>query len=202
MATGYTHDVAEGKVQDFPTFAWQCARAFGALVEMRDDPASAPIPEEFKPSDHHTTRLAEAEAELSRLKALSEGEKAEGFGRFRAQTQIERRKHTDDCDLKRDRYQGMLAKVRAWKPPTPDHQGMKDFMEEQLSMSIKHDCTPMENYPKTYDTRQEWHAAQIESAAWSVEYHKKEQANEEKRCRERTKWIADLRASLTQEQPR
>ena len=32
--------------------------------------------------------------------------------------------------------QKMLAEVRVWQPPSDDHEGLKRFMAEQLSMSI------------------------------------------------------------------
>jgi len=37
MATGYTYPVREGKITDFPTFAWYCAKEFGAFVLDRDN---------------------------------------------------------------------------------------------------------------------------------------------------------------------
>lgn len=48
MPTGYTADVQSGKVTDFAEYAMNCARAFGALVLMRDDPSDADIPERFE----------------------------------------------------------------------------------------------------------------------------------------------------------
>lgn len=62
MPTGYTAAIADGI--DFKTYALSCARAFGALVEMRDEPANAPIPEEFKPSSYYVTSLASAREEV------------------------------------------------------------------------------------------------------------------------------------------
>jgi len=55
MASGYVHKMLDDK-QDFRTFAMSCARAFGALITMRDEPADAPIPDEFKPDPYHMER--------------------------------------------------------------------------------------------------------------------------------------------------
>ncbi len=63
MPTGYTADIAKGIT--FQQYAWSCARAFGALVMMRDEPSDAPIPEAFTPSDYHVKALAEARAKLA-----------------------------------------------------------------------------------------------------------------------------------------
>jgi len=37
MPTGYTADLNDGKQVTFQEFTMKCARAFGALIEMRDD---------------------------------------------------------------------------------------------------------------------------------------------------------------------
>lgn len=38
MPTGYTAPVVDGEVTELKEFVWRCARAFGALVYLRDDP--------------------------------------------------------------------------------------------------------------------------------------------------------------------
>ena len=59
MPTGYTATLME-KGQTFQEFIMGCARAFGALIEMRDSPNDAPIPDKFEPSDYHAKRLIES----------------------------------------------------------------------------------------------------------------------------------------------
>lgn len=62
MPTGYTAAVCDGKITEFPAFALQCARAFGALITMRDDAMNAPIPEEIKPdTSYYDKNISEAE---------------------------------------------------------------------------------------------------------------------------------------------
>jgi hypothetical protein len=68
MPTGYTAAIKDGI--SFQQFAMACARAFGALVMMRDEPSSAPIPD-FQPSNFHVEHLELARAELARLQALT-----------------------------------------------------------------------------------------------------------------------------------
>lgn len=75
MPTGYTAAIADGI--SFTNYAMGCARAFGALIEMRDEPSDAPIPEEFKPSTYHLEELQKAQKKLHNLCKMSFGE-AEG----------------------------------------------------------------------------------------------------------------------------
>jgi hypothetical protein len=77
MPTGYTAAIADDIT--FDEFVMGCAaRGMGALV-MRNEPASALIPERFEPSDYHTKKIAEANATLGRLAGMTadEAEQAE-----------------------------------------------------------------------------------------------------------------------------
>lgn len=52
MPTGYTSPLYEGKEISFEQFALRCARNFGALVMMREEPLDTPIPEKFNPCEY------------------------------------------------------------------------------------------------------------------------------------------------------
>ena len=69
MPTGYTAEVQKGI--SFDKYALNCARAFGALVSMRDEPSDKEIPEKLEPSDYHFKAKATAENNLSTLNSLS-----------------------------------------------------------------------------------------------------------------------------------
>ena len=43
MPTGYTHVVQDGTCVDFNDFTWRCARAFGAMINQRDDDMDAGV---------------------------------------------------------------------------------------------------------------------------------------------------------------
>ena len=121
MPTGYTADVQDGKITEFSEFALQCARAFGALIMMRDEPMGATIPDEFKPDSYYIKALADAREELAKVRALSLAEcKEEAKKLYEKQVQ-ERDDRLERHRVEGARYRAMLAKVNAWQPPTPDH---------------------------------------------------------------------------------
>ena len=72
MPTGYTLDLYDVKDITFEEFALRCARAFGALISMRDEPIDAPIPERFEPSDYHLKELEKAKKRLKEVKKWNE----------------------------------------------------------------------------------------------------------------------------------
>jgi hypothetical protein len=47
---------------------------------------------------------------------------------------------TNKVNELRKKYVSMLEKVKAWKPPTKEHMGLKSFMKKRLTESIKYDC--------------------------------------------------------------
>ncbi len=196
MPTGYTHKVQDGTTTEFKDFALQCARAFGACIEMRDDPADTPIPDSFEPSDYHVKALTEAQAHLDQLLAMSpaqieEAAKADFAANHSSWLERQLRK-----SLEKERYESMLAKVRAYEPPSFYHREYKKFMIDQLTESIRFDC--VNSYDKEPQPQEpaEWHAKEIKKGARSVGYNAEENAKEIARAAGLTQWVGLLKRSL------
>jgi hypothetical protein len=197
MPTGYTAAVQSGEITEFRDFAMQCARAMGACITMRDEPAGTPIPERFEPhTKYYDEQLAKAEARLAELKAMGPGaaERAAAAAHAEAIRAIESR--TAKRDEHRRRYEAMLAKVREWTPPTDDHGGLREFMIEQLTSSIDFDTSDCGCEPPVALSWQDWLSEQIRKAEQDIGYHAKKRAEEIARTERRNEWIAALRRSL------
>lgn len=193
MPTGYTADIAKGIT--FRQYALGCARAFGALIMMRDDPADAPIPERFEPSKWHAERLQEASDRLARLKLMNSEEciaAAHAANAEAVRNYEDRKKERDEL---RAKYEAMLAQVVAWQAPTPDHIEYKTFMEKQIRDSIDFDCR---DYCEQVIplTGAQWLEKELKRAEWDVGYHTKHDAEERQRTEGRNAWIKALRDSL------
>lgn len=194
MPTGYTAALYEGEPQTFEEYALSCARNFGALILMRDDPMDAPIPEFAPDTKWHDEKIVEARATLARLETMTSDEAG-----LEAQAEYEKvmaewRRANDERRARRVRYTTMLEKVRQWKPPTADHQGLRDFMESQLVDSIKFDCSLWE--PPMCETAAEYMVRLHARAERDIEYHAAEREAEIGRAQSRNEWVRQLRASL------
>lgn len=193
MPTGYTAAVVDGTETEFKDFAMSCARAFGALISMRDEPMSAEIPDEFKPSTWNADHLAEARSKLEQLRAMTP-EQAEAAALKAYEDGCAAADRYDAKQAEEDRrLDAMLEKVEAWTPPTADHVQMKAFMVEQLTISKNGDYKA--SRPKQM-TGPEWLEDSIKQVMKDIGYHAKAQAEEEERCRGRTAWVRALRQSL------
>lgn len=194
MPTGYTAPVGDGTVTEFQQFALQCARAFGALITMRDDPMDAPIPDEFTPSTHHTEQLAKATTRLAELQAMTPEQIAAAAHEAETTRIQQEREWAAERAQKKARYEAMLAHANAYVPPSEDHENFRQFMIDQLTESIRFDCPDCEIAPEC--SPEEWHAAALKSAEWSIQYHTEEGEQEVVRAAGRTQWIQQLKASL------
>ncbi len=190
MPTGFTADVGEGKITTLKEFALHCARGMGACISMRDEPWDAPIPERFEPSlSYYQTKLDEARKRLAELEAMSEADLNEAAQADFKERMASYQKYERDKDLERQRYQTMLASVREW---TTDAEGIREFMIEQLEMSI-------DNYKSTapqFVPPEEWKGDQVKAALRAISYSEEEIEKERHRTEMRNLWLAALRRSL------
>ena len=195
MPTGYTAEIANGIT--FEKFVLGCARAFGALISMRDDPNDTEIPDEFKPSSYHSERLLEAQEEKKNLEKLTVEKIALAASKYNKDQQKEYKRRIKDNNELKQKYTDMLNQVLDWTPPTPDHKELRNFMITQINESIQHDCYEP-NKPEEV-TPEQWYKAQIDSVNWNITYDTKEAIKEKETCENRTKWVKDLKDSLKEQ---
>lgn len=190
MPTGYTAKLHDDIPQSFEEFVLNCARAFaGWTRELSGEDFPDPPKQTYAQN-----ALESYEAKLARLMALpydeilAEHEVAYWDSRRRDEEQREKTARM------RARYQEMLDKVRAWEPPTQEHQGLKDFMIEQLESSIDHDCHDF-SYLITAKPF-EWHEDRIANARRILERARDEAVKERERNEHNLAWTKSLRDSL------
>ncbi len=196
MPTGYTADIKDGI--SFKTFALNCARAFGACVLLRDEPAGGDqIPDEFTPSDYHSKAAQKAREELAHLLTLTPAQRNQCANKAWDDAETARMQMLDERRKTREAYEVMLAQVDAWSPPTGDHAGLQDFMRDQIQQSIKFDCGgEYGTKPTPRLTGGEWAASESARLNRDIGYHEAAHAEECQRAADRTKWVRDLRGSL------
>lgn len=199
MATGYTACLAENNVS-FEEFVWQCARAFGPFIHMRDDGLSSEIRMPDPRDEYYTERLQEAREELEKYTKMTLQEahilnnKSYNDNRKRIQDALK-----GERELK-IKYSNMLDKVKAWTPPSSDHENLKKFMIEQIETSIKHDCD--ESYylkelelPQISDKK--WLETQRQDARDDIDYASKHIEESNLHYKEKIAWITALQSSVS-----
>ncbi|MFA4845647.1 MAG: hypothetical protein WC654_03760 [Patescibacteria group bacterium] len=206
MPTGYTAELYDGKPITFRGFVLRCARALGACIELRDESLSSEIPE-FQVTDYHLNAIKETEAKISQIEVMTlqscmEAAQADAVA---AETSAKESLLRQVATYKR--YAAMLSRVNQWRPPSPEHEGLKKFMRDQIEDSIKHDCYFVSNgYPEepkfaTPKSGEAWRADMLGELYRSLLYHTKQHEEEVQRTAERNLWVSRLKASLEGESP-
>lgn len=197
MPTGYTADF-QNKDVSFDEFVWTSARAFGAFSHMRDSNSDAKI-EMPVYDDYQDKQLAKALQEVEDLKNMS-------IKMIEAKMDADHARQVADAKdgitrhkALRARYTKVLNQTQAWNPPSKEHQGLKDFMIQQLTQSIEFDCD--EKYyhdilERPRSTPNEWLTEQLKHAEWSVTYHTDQLAKYKVSFAKNIKWIQDLQSAV------
>ncbi len=197
MPTGYTYKVVEGTMSEFADYALGCARAFGALIDLRDEPNDVPIPDEIKPSPYHQDRLAEAKLDLAAWDLMNDVARRTKLDTVFEVSLTYFQEWRVKRNLEDERLLAMRTKVQSWVPPTPDHTEMKKFMIEQLEISLNGESKYFDTAPVKEDF-ETWETEYRESILKDIAYHEKGWNEEIKRTAERNGWIKALKNSLTE----
>lgn len=201
MPTGYTHDIAKGI--SFKQYAMGCARAFGALIAMRDDPHDAEIPESFEPDNYHLRWAEEARARLAVLEAMTPEQKNAAARVAYEEELASRERMIQEATELRLKYRAMLDKVVQWVPPSDEFVRLKEFMMTQIHVSIENDCTSVISYYSRdvpmMKPSQQWWQEQVDRERSSIARYEQGHQEEIKRVEKRNLWIRQLRESLKDE---
>lgn len=202
MATGYTHNIKDGILVSPKQFILQCARAFGACVEQRDDDPNDPP--KYTEHRYYPEQLEKTTKKLIRFKKMSK----KAFEKLRKkqleQSLINHYESLVDSLVSKARYDKMLTQINKWVPPTSDHHGLKDFMQQQLNDSIKWDCNVPYSLDKIKEIKNEIENYNVESDRVAeiveiqrmIQYYSEETEKEQNRNKAKKDWINKLYESV------
>lgn len=200
MPTGYTQPLKDGQEMTFAQFALRCSRAMGAAIEQRDESLEVEI-RLMTVADRYRDRLAEARVALEAAQMRTAEEWLSLQDAEISKAEAWRAAHLQDVATTRDRYLSMLQAVRDWRPPTTEHEGLKKFMTDQLTESLKFDCGwpsgdrwAPEVPPRV--SAEEYEARVIARLTSDLNFASDALAKEFERVRSQNEWVTALRDSL------
>jgi hypothetical protein len=206
MPTGYTAPVGDGKMTEFADYALNCARAFGALIMLRDSDQSLEATKRYIAAEaynhaaedsYHVRSLATAKTKVASLKAMTDEEIMAAAQAARDERLAANEQYRQEKALTQQRYEAMIAKVEGWEPPTEDHGKFKEFMLSQLTESISFDCGDFDwPAPELPATPAIWRAQQLAQTYQEIARAELSIAEEQARNEERRSWVTNLVESL------
>lgn len=195
MPTGYTSDIYNGKEVSGKEFILKCARSFGALVTMRDDPMDKEITK-FEPRTYHLDRLKEEQVKLEKYKNMTIDEVQKEIDDSYEKEVKRYYEQLDKYNRLKERYEKTLKEVEGWTPPTDEHVNLKNFAIEQLKESVRFDCDFNHLRYPIKECATEWLDLRIISTEDNIKYHRNKFEEEVKVTNERNEWVNQLKGSL------
>lgn len=198
MPTDLTHKVIKGQITTLEEFAKTCARGFGPLIHMRDDPLDAPY-RPRKPNEYNADNAKRLQKEKEELANLSD-EEISSMLQDRRKADLQNHKENIERSLKiQDRIKPLLEEARQWTPPSPAHNYFKEFMIEQLESTLKLEGSTghyerqlkhLEAQP--IPTPAQYRKDQLAYIEERISWHAKMQEKEEQVCDENNKWAEQI----------
>lgn len=203
MPTGYTAGIISGEIKTFQDFAKQCMRAFGVTIHMRDES----MDKEYKPripSDYHTKKLEELKKQLEIANTYSDENLIE-LKKSELEKELEyHNKRITEIRESKLKLETFLESSVKYNVPTPEHEGIKNFMIDQIQETIDFDCSTKYHDEKVFEISTQLsnlnanviRFEMIKNIQKDIDYHVKEQNIEIKRCAESNQWAEVFLSSL------
>lgn len=205
MPTGYTAYIEDGTIKTGKEFLKLCIREFGCCIGQRDDPLSAPLKIDIEQDSYYRKRQKEVEAEIARLNGMTETDVLRDYASFIT----DRIKACNDMLARKRKelvmYDKIEKEVNDWIPPTPDHDGIKDFALEQIRISkpssgdfmcYERELSHFESMDRTPEAARKWYAEKIEYEMKDLERTMKNIEDDEARRKSRENFLKNFVRSL------
>jgi len=204
MPTGYTAGIIDGKITTFEQFATQCSRAFGATIHMRDNPLDSPY-EPRTPSEYYVNSLQSQREKLEEMKTMTDEAIVQDFENLLNDSLKYHEREMEKTKVNLGRLNSIMESAKSWVPPTEDHEGVRDYMIDQLEITIKADGDPSYHVNKIVQAKKEleegidpkvYREEKIKEIEDRISYYEGEVQKELERCKQSNDWMDKFLESI------
>jgi hypothetical protein len=204
MPTGYTAGIIDGKITTFEQFATQCSRAFGATIHMRDNPLDSPY-EPRTPSQYYVNSLQSQREKLEETKTMTDEAIVQDFETLLKDSLEYHERELEKTKVNLGRLNSIMEAAKSWVPPTEDHEGVRDYMIDQLEITIKADGDPSYHVNKIVQAKKEleegidpkvYREEKIKEIEDRISYYEGEVQKELERCKQSNDWMDKFLESI------
>lgn len=204
MPTGYTAGIIDGEITTFEQFATQCTRAFGATIHMRDNPLDSPY-EPRTPSEYYVNSLQSQREKLEETKTMTDEAIVQDFENLLKDSLEYHERELEKTKVNLGRLNSIMESAKSWVPPTEDHEGVRDYMIDQLEITIKADGDPSYHVNKIVQAKKEleegidpkvYREEKIKEIEDRISYYEGEVQKELERCKQSNDWMDKFLESI------
>ena len=208
MPTGYTAGILDGTITTFEQFVLQCSRAFGATIHMRDESLDTPY-EPRTPSEYYSTSLQSQREELEKMKTISDEEIVQEYESLLRESLEYHEGELEKTKSNLEKLNSLLESAKSWIPPTEEHDGIREYMIDQLELTIKADGDLSYHVDKIIQAKKEieegidpqvYRKERIKGIEDRISYYEIEHQKELERCKQSNRWMESLLESIKPKQ--
>lgn len=181
-------------------FLLLCCRGMSACMPQANDPLDVPPAEGYEPDSHYAEKKLEAEIELGKLLVKTTNERLEHGLAIKAQRIEFYSDLIRESEYRNAKLIPVLESLKAWKPPTDEHNGLKRFAIEQIEScitSVESDQTALDAMRET--DPEKLFEETVGQKQRDVKFYAREYAEEVARTNLRNEWLAALRRGLPED---
>ena len=193
--TGYTAFIVDDNVKA-SEFLKICLRAFGVLIEYRDEPMSANIPRELPKPDYHEKEILRAKEKLAQRLSMTDDEWRKKFENDLASEIATHKEAVEKENAEMARLNAVKEVIEGWKC-SEAYEGVKNFALDQIAKSEPYGdkwYVEVENtLKKVLESKEEFEkykADLIQCAREDVTYHEKAAAKAEADWKKANEFLA------------
>jgi hypothetical protein len=200
MATGYTYMIIKDKKEPtFQEFAFKCMQAFSWVfrdnnLTIEEVIAKEGNLEKMTDDNYYSNELKATQKELKKLLKMTDKQFANLVDKeYKQKIKVYNEKMAEQTENIR-RLNVKIKEVEAWNPPTENHVAIKEFMLEQLKMTID---------SETYDINKpiaisvdEYKKTEIDKCTAEIKYYQEKIEAEHDRINHNNLWTRTFLQSI------
>lgn len=192
MPTGYTAEILRGA--SFKQFAIKCMENFiYRLHENKNNLSTDGEFKDFKPNQRYYENYCSAIEELTEFNLKPASQWRKEYEEYVEEEMKRNSKCISENNIKKQKYEKVLLKIKNLVPPTEEHLEFKNFMISQVEGSIEFDCNVsyLKNNLKNKKviSFEDWIEQQKSSLQFDLDYAKEYHEKEVRSCKDSNEWI-------------
>lgn len=201
MASGYTSEILNGKVNTLKQFAQVLAKGFGATSHQKEEALNTPI-KKAKVGTYHNKAIRELKSNLKEFNLITDKELIADEKRALKASKKHYKEKIVIMKKAKSKCSKLLLEAQLWEIPTDNHKVVKDMMIEELKNVIEFDCDiePVNQLIKDIDSREidplEIREKQVASFKQQIEFHEESHKVDKDHVEQSNKWVSELMESF------
>jgi hypothetical protein len=171
---------------------------------MRDHPLDSPY-EPRTPSEYYVNSLQSQREKLEETKTMTDEAIVRDFENLLNDSLKYHERELEKTKVNLGRLNSIMESAKSWVPPTEDHEGVRDYMIDQLEITIKADGDPSYHVNKIVQAKKEleegidpkvYREERIKEIEDRISYYEVEVQKELERCKDSNEWMDKFLESI------